>query len=818
MPPRRKKAPTAASAAADDVKEVAPLSAEVDDDRMDADNNNNTTNNNKNDDDDDSEAGEDLSDSEDDSDDDMDEDDDSDDDDDDNDIVDTLLDEVMALENKVEASKGKDYGAHAKLLLKLRQAKLKERLEESRVAFDRKFNLSEEQWLSWLDDKTKELYECASGKKRKEMEVRVQELFERATATLPASVPVWLKYLSFSVAKTSEDTEEDRRQFYERSCKIAAKDYKRGDAFWLAYRAFECSQNDDSSQKKNRIQMVSTRALETPLEKLDELKEKIIAGVENRDELGSYTKAYEVGRKRRDLRKAFEDKIEETASKNITTQKSDPKANLRVYRSYIAMEKTLHKREKNKGLNESVQSLYERALLKNPYVVCLWIEYAMEFSSSKIDILHRALRACPSSFELLIEQIDSSADDSDIQTVNVSVITEAFANLLENSSLKSFKVANDVALAFLRAKWKDKKSDDTNNLLSNMHAILVAQFPNRIRIDTEMKLARYWAQRHANPETVWKFFLVENEKIYGDYLEAHLQRARYFESSDPQLANRAYEFAFSKRNKLSRAVKGRVKDDTKLLITRDLCTSWRSFLETSEDSFPSSYEKVKSELHLIDFEKACEPPASAEDIKRMRREGQIARKRNNEQEDGEFAAADDDDKDNATDGEKNKRTKTRDDSKSHIPTSSFVPRSEKPREEVIKELYPDRDQQTAFVKNLDFSITEEELVKFFDIKEEGTVKARVIKDRHTGRSKGIAYVDFASEHDLLAAIMRDGEALKGRALSIAKSRPPPSFPGSGGRGGGRGRGNAPPSSAGRGGLGFVPRAVKQKPKKALADL
>ena len=35
MPPRRKKAPTAASAAADDVKEVAPLSAEVDDDRMD---------------------------------------------------------------------------------------------------------------------------------------------------------------------------------------------------------------------------------------------------------------------------------------------------------------------------------------------------------------------------------------------------------------------------------------------------------------------------------------------------------------------------------------------------------------------------------------------------------------------------------------------------------------------------------------------------------------------------------------------------------------------------------------------------------------
>ena len=196
MPPRRNKA------AAVSAKEETP--PEVDDDRMDADTN---TNNDKSDDDDDSkEDEEDLSESDDDSDDEMDDDDDS----DDNDVDDTLLDEVMDLEKKVETSKGRDYGAHAKLLLKLRQAKLKERLEESRVAFDRKFNLSEEQWLSWMEDKMKDLDACASAKKRKEMEMRVQDLFERATATLPASVPICLKYLSFSVAKTSEDTEEDR--------------------------------------------------------------------------------------------------------------------------------------------------------------------------------------------------------------------------------------------------------------------------------------------------------------------------------------------------------------------------------------------------------------------------------------------------------------------------------------------------------------------------------------------------------------------------------------------------------------------------------
>ena len=148
------------------------------------------------------------------------------------------------------------------------------------------------------------------------------------------------------------------------------------------------------SPRKRRVAFKRyRRALETPLEKLDELKEKILAEVENKDERNLYAKAYETGCKRRDLRKAFEDKVEETATKNATI-KSDPKANLRAYRSYIVMEKTLQKKERNKELDESIESLYERALLRNPYEVSLWLEYAMEVSSSsKIDILDRALRS-----------------------------------------------------------------------------------------------------------------------------------------------------------------------------------------------------------------------------------------------------------------------------------------------------------------------------------------------------------------------------------------------------------------------------------------
>ena len=74
-------------------------------------------------------------------------------------------------------------------------------------------------------------------------------------------------------------------------------------------------------------------------------------------------------------------------------------------------------------------------------------------------------------------------------------------------------------------------------------------------------------------------------------------------------------------------------------------------------------------------------------------------------------------------------------------TGAFVPRSEKPREEVIKSLYPNRDQQTAFVKNLDFNVTEEELVTFFDVRKEGKVESKGDK-RSSHRSIQRYRMDF----------------------------------------------------------------------------
>ena len=89
-----------------------------------------------------------------------------------------------------------------------------------------------------------------------------------------------------------------------------------------------------------------------------------------------------------------------------------------------------------------------------------------------------------------------------------------------------------------------------------------------------------------------------------------------------------------------------------------------------------------------------------------------------------------------------------------------------------------------YVGNLAYSATEEELKSMFG--QAGTVTSvAVIKDRETGRSKGFAFVEMASEADAQQAIdMLNGKKVGGRDLRVSIARPREE--GGGGGGGGRG--------------------------------
>jgi len=100
-----------------------------------------------------------------------------------------------------------------------------------------------------------------------------------------------------------------------------------------------------------------------------------------------------------------------------------------------------------------------------------------------------------------------------------------------------------------------------------------------------------------------------------------------------------------------------------------------------------------------------------------------------------------------------------------------------------------------FVGNLPYETTEQDLEALFG--QAGQVETvSVVRDRVTGRARGFAFVEMATDEDAQKAITAmHGHQLGGRALTVNEARPPAprgdrdSFGGGdrgrGGRGGGR---------------------------------
>lgn len=110
-------------------------------------------------------------------------------------------------------------------------------------------------------------------------------------------------------------------------------------------------------------------------------------------------------------------------------------------------------------------------------------------------------------------------------------------------------------------------------------------------------------------------------------------------------------------------------------------------------------------------------------------------------------------------------------------------------------------ENKLFVGNLSYNATEEELQALFE--KAGTVQSvTIVKDRDTGRSKGFAFVEMATQDEAQKAISQlHGSEFHERALTVNVARPREERGGRGGRdnrgrhgaggrrhGGGEGRG------------------------------
>ena len=88
-----------------------------------------------------------------------------------------------------------------------------------------------------------------------------------------------------------------------------------------------------------------------------------------------------------------------------------------------------------------------------------------------------------------------------------------------------------------------------------------------------------------------------------------------------------------------------------------------------------------------------------------------------------------------------------------------------------------------YVGNLPYSTTDEELNGLFS--RAGTVESvRVMRDMATGRARGFAFVQMASDEDAQRAITEFHQfQMEGRALVVNEARPKPEFSAGAGRGG-----------------------------------
>lgn len=92
-----------------------------------------------------------------------------------------------------------------------------------------------------------------------------------------------------------------------------------------------------------------------------------------------------------------------------------------------------------------------------------------------------------------------------------------------------------------------------------------------------------------------------------------------------------------------------------------------------------------------------------------------------------------------------------------------------------------------YVGNIAYETTETDLQSLFS--QSGTVESvRVMRDMATGRARGFAFVEMASETDAQTAITQlNDTSLGGRRLTVNEARPQPAR--SGGFGGGNDRGS-----------------------------
>ncbi|KAM7251890.1 hypothetical protein ACFE04_023773 [Oxalis oulophora] len=580
----------------------------------------------------------------------------------------------------------------------------------------------------------------------------VKNLYERGVSDY-LSVPLWCDYLNFiqeydtsvsnctpdGIAKEKEKQIQRVRSLFHRQLSIPLTDLR---STLLAYKSWEAEQGTKLDAESSDLDGVPPKAA------------------------SAYKKALEMYEAR--------DRLEEQISNG---DQSDSEK-LQKFLGYL-------KYEQSSGHPTRVQVLFERAITEFPVSTDLWIDYSRymdkTFKVGKMvrDVYFRATRNCPWVGELWVRYLllleRGRAPEKEIADLSEKAMQCTFSTVEEYLDLFLTRVDGLRRRMSLPSKSEDlldysiiretfqRASEYLSPLLSNSDQLL--------------HFYVYWARLElklgkdlAGSRGIWESLL----KACGSMFEAwQAYIAMEIELDHLNEARSLYKRCYCKRF-------GGTGSE-------DICHSWLRFEREfgALEDYDHALQKVTprlEELQLFRLQQQQSFPVAESAYKKENVPKKNARekRKSGSNLNGDESPAK---KQKATAHnlkKGNEKDKAQQSQKSvEVNKGKEVQDKEKRKEEKNdqqkkdpfsgkKRLYT--DQCTVFISNIDLKAKEEDLEKFF--KDIGGVSSiRILIDKFTRKSRGLAYVDFADDERVAKAIAKNRETLFGKKLSIARSDP-----------------------------------------------
>ncbi|KAJ9687748.1 hypothetical protein PVL29_016282 [Vitis rotundifolia] len=687
---------------------------------------------------------------------------------------------LQTLESEVSSDPSK-YDAHVEYIKCLRKLGEIEKLREAREAMSALHPLTPLMWQEWARDELTA---------RPEAFLEIEKLYEKGVFDY-LSVPLWCDYLNFvqehdpAVRECSSEGILKARNLFERALTAAGLHVAEGSKIWEVYREFEqailltIDENDNEAKEKQvqRIRNIFHRQLSVPLANMRstllafkawEVEQGNVLDVNSSsmDGISSHVaSAYQKAMDMYDARAHLEEQI-------VRQDISDSERH-QQFLNYLNF-------EQSSGDPARVQILYERAVTEFPVSRDLWLDYThyldktLKVANVVRDVYSRAVKNCPWVGELWVQYLLSleraHASERDISTVFDKSLQCTFSRFEEYLDLFLTRVDG------LRRRISLPGQEEVLDYALIRDAFQYASdylSPHLKCTDDLVRLHAYWARLELNlnkdlvaARGVWESLLKNSGSMFGawqGYIAMELEAGHINE------ARSIYKRCYSKRF----AGTG----------SEDICHSWLRFereFGTLED-LEHAVRKVTprlAELQLFKLQESKSTAASTDQIENPHKKNAREKRKSSSSRTDEQPPAKRQ-KDTAQNPKKV-------DGKGRIELENIVASNEE-QELKAKDDKPDDmnkrqmkgpsheknkylDQCTAFISNLDLEANYEHVRDFFsDVG--GVTAIRILKDKFTGKSRGLAYVDFSDDAHLAAAVAKNKKMMRGKKLSIARSDP-----------------------------------------------